>query len=202
MFDYVKEDGSPDGTPDDWQRWDGLLEEAKNRFEYQESDGVGFFYKRGQVDWDLTNRLRAKERAKAGKYRDILNSEHSEDYYRWYGDGANMTDEQWSKYRAGTLEMWQDKPNPREAQNRTQAMRLWAALTPEERNQYGMTHFGQQPVVWEALNEFGKFERRRGPLASYMQYINAYKVKRYINQNGKQVPLLGDIDPGPPAPVS
>jgi hypothetical protein len=35
-----------------------------------------------------------------------------------------------------------------------------------------------------------------------MQYINAYKVKCYINQNGKQVPLLGDIDPGPPAPVS
>jgi hypothetical protein len=199
-YKYLNPDGTPKGTPKDWEEYDKLLDAKDARFDYRVVEGQKYYYKNGMVDQETTDLERARERATAGKYKDIVNSQHKDDYYRWYGDGSNMTDAQWAKYTAGTLDMWNDTPDAREAQNRNQAMRLWAALTPEERRTYGVAEAGQSPVSWRGRDEFGNQGSRRTSLAAYIQYINTYMSDKYKGPNG--TPFLGDLDPRPPTQLS
>lgn len=199
-YKYLKPDGTPMGTPQEWAEYDKILDSKDARWDYQTSSGQKFYYKNGMVDQETTELDRARERATAGRYKDIFNSQHRDDYYRWYGDGANMTDAQWAQYTAGTLPMWKDTPDAREAQNRTTAMRLWKSQTPEERRVYGVSEAGQTPVTWRGRDEFGNQGTRRTSLAAYMQYINTYISDQYKAPDGTSI--LGDLDPRPPTPLS
>jgi cell wall-associated NlpC family hydrolase len=193
-YPYQNADGSPKDGPAEWQEYDKKLSAARNRFEFVQKDGKGFYMKDGKVDPELTGLFEDKQRATAYRYRSVFNSPNKDDYYRWFGDGANLTDKQWEQYQAGTLDMWHDNPDPREAKNRNTAMRVWAGLTPEERWTYGIPEAGGgKPITYSALGPTGKMESRSSSLAGYINYINTYKNNHYV---------LGDIDPNPQQAVS
>jgi hypothetical protein len=192
-YAYQNPDGTPFGSPKEWADMDKELAANRNRFEFKSSGGQGFFFKNGEPNEKLNEMYRAKQQATANRYRSVENSPNKEEYYRWFGDGANLTDKQWQQYTDGTLDMWHDKPSTREAQNRVQAMRVWAGLTPQERNTYGLPEAGGgNPIAWDASVDTGT-ERRRTSLANYIAYINAYKNNHY---------QLGDIDPNPQEALS
>jgi hypothetical protein len=112
-----------------------------------------------------------------------------------------MTDEQWRQYTAGTLDMWRDNPDPREAQNRTEAMRVWGSLTNDEKRKYGTYAANHKPVVWRAYRPNGQVETRRTSLWNYVSYMNLWRQDRYKNTaNGE--PFLGELDPLAGAAVS
>jgi cell wall-associated NlpC family hydrolase len=201
-YSYQNPDGTPftdtatgqPTSPDDWQKFDQQLEIARNRFEFREEDGKGFYFKNGKLDEDLTKKFEARQRATAFRYRSVYNSPNREDYYRWFGDGANLTDKQWDQYKAGTLDMWHDDPDPREARNRVNAMRVWSSLTPEERWTYGIPEYGGgRAITWRGIGDTGSLQDKSTSLANYISYIGIYKDKKY---------KLGDIDPDPQQAVS
>jgi cell wall-associated NlpC family hydrolase len=190
LYKYQFSDGEPYGTPTDWAKWDEELSKKQSQWDFQEKDGYRVYITPGNkgVDRRLTTIYEAKQYALANKYKDVRQSPHAEDFYRWYGDGVNFTDEQWTRYKAGTLDMWRDKPDTREAQNRNEATRVWASLTPDERNRYGLPAHGYQPIEWTAYLPSGRTEKRKTSLANYINYINGWKTKEWLGK-------LGDIDP-------
>lgn len=193
-YKYQDENGNPVGLPDDWVENDKKLDSKDARWDYNVSRGEKFYYKNGQPDHEMTELNRQRERAKANRWRDVLNSEHADDYYRYFGDGAGMTDKEWRQYNDGTLDLYRDEPNPREAQNRIQARRVWSALTPEERRTANVESAGEAPVSWQGMNERGQIVTRRTSLQEYINYINTYSTDRRK--------LLGDLDSSPPDQLS
>ena len=196
LYKYQFSDGEPYGTPSDWAKWDEELSKKQSRWDFQEKNGSRIYITPGNrgVDQRLTRVYEAKQYAMANKYKDVRESPHAEDYYRWYGDGVNFTDAEWEKYKAGTLDMWRDKPDAREAQNRNEATRVWASLTPDERGQYGMSNYGYRPIEWTAYVQ-GRPQKRRTSLANYIDYINGWKYQAWVGK-------LGDIDPATGETVS
>jgi len=187
FYRYQDEQGNPVGTPVDWKRWDGEIEAARKTSYAFRSGAFGIFQKDGKLDEDLTNKYKWQQQGRANKLKDVLNSQHADDYQHWFGDGADLTEDQWRQYQNGTLDMWKDKPPPIEAKNRTRAMRLWAALTPQERVDRGVEIQGGGPPI-SYLHKWpsGIWTTERVPLAAYMRYINANRSGAY---------LLGDLDP-------
>ena len=192
-YKYQNADGTPMGTPQDWKDWDKELSDNKDRFHFTSRGGQGFFFKDGQPDEKLNNLYAAQQQGQANRYKAVYTSPNRDDYYRWFGDGANLTDKQWQQYSNGTLDMWHDTPSQKEALNRVQAMRLWASLTPQQQNTYANGD-GRAPIKWEAPSVGGQGTEVRGTsLAAYMAYIRTYRNKDYD---------LGDIDQKQPEAVS
>ena len=196
LYKYQNPDGSPFGTPEKWAEYDKMLAEKTNRFDYVDQNGVRIFTKgpRHERDQETTDIYNARRTAQANKFKDVRASDHKNDYYRWYGDGAQMTDGQWQQYTAGTLPMWRDNPDPREAQNRNEAMRVWGSLTNQEKRQYGIEQYGHKRIAWRAYRPNGTVEERRTSLWNYMAYINLWRQDKYKNTADGQ-PFLGELDP-------
>ena len=193
FYKYQNPDGSPFGTPKEWAENDRKLADKKARFDYVENGGERVYVKANRErDEELTRIYAAKQTATANRYKDVRRSEHRDDYYRWYGDGVQMTDEQWQQYKAGTLDMWRDKAAPAEAKRRLEAQRVWASLGPKERREYGIEAFGYKAVEWDAYDpRDGDPDPRSTSLANYIAYINTWKQDKWRG-------ALGDVDPEAP----
>ena len=122
---YVNEDGTPMGTPDDWVKWDVRLK--ANSDKYDKPHGR-------YLDPQLQVLSDAKARGSVKPAETAYRSKDYADYERWFGVGRNMSDDNWKKYQAGTLEMWTDKPPAQEALNRNNILGLYAMLTPTQRS--------------------------------------------------------------------
>lgn len=122
--EYVNADGTAMGTPDDWVQWDKKL--SSNNDKYDKAHGR-------YLDTNLQILSDAKTRGAVKPADTVYRSKGYWDYQRWFGVGRNMTDAQFSQYRAGTLDMWSDHPDAKEAQNRADILELYKTLTPDQR---------------------------------------------------------------------
>jgi hypothetical protein len=169
---YVNEDGSPMGTSDDWVKWDQRLSANSDKY-----DKVRGRY----IDPSLETLSQAKARGAVLPAGAAYASKNYWDYAHWFGVGRAMTDAQWQQYRAGTLPMWTDTPDPKEALHREDVLAIYAALTPDQRAT------ATTSIVWQ-----GKTYTRQ-------TYKNVVKWLGLVkSDHWKDLGLDPGIDPGAP----
>ena len=126
---YMNADGTPMGEPKDWIRWDAQLASQDNWDKFK-----GMYISR-----EMEERAQAKARGQVNAQKIAFQSKGYWDYEREFGIGRQMRDDQWAKFRAGTLDMWRDSPTPEVARERNDVMALYRALTPDQRFRTSVT---------------------------------------------------------------
>jgi Peptidase_C39 like family len=126
---YLQQDGTPDGGPDKWAAYNQALSSV-DRWDKRSGQ---------YVDKHLQILADERMRGAANAAKVAFNSPGYWDYERWFGLGKNMTDDQWSKFRAGTLDMWADKPTPQEAQNRNNLIGAYKEFNTPDPKRRGWT---------------------------------------------------------------
>lgn len=170
-YPYTNPDGTPMGSPQEWRDWDTKLKVNSDKL-YR-----GIYVDKAGNPIDELNHLKAgKDEATANRYKTVLGSPNREAFYRWYGDGANLTDDQYQQYTSGTLPMWKDNPDPTEAKNRVAAMRWGQAHTRQQ------IYDSTLPITWTGDDGYGRMVRHpNDTMASYLRYISRNKVDKYLN---------------------
>jgi flagellum-specific peptidoglycan hydrolase FlgJ len=199
---FTNPDGSPMGSPHEWQDWNAKLDQHADRYDKQS----GIYVKHlpnGHVvpDPDLNTYAAGKAQANADRMKDVLNGPYASDYERLYGKGAAMTDKQWQQYQAGTLPgEWNDPGGtvpPTESQQRHKALLIWSALTPQERIDYSDPKKWNQQMTWLGTDwqHGGKtMTVRHTTLTEYVRYINQWQSAHWKGQ-GLGAPDAPDASP-------
>ena len=170
-YPYVNPDGTPMGSPQEWRDWDTKLKVNADKLH-----GGVYSDARGNPIDELNHLKAGKDEAAANRYRTVLASPNKDAFYRWYGDGAGLTDEQYQQYTSGTLPMWKDNPDPTEAKNRVAAMRWAQAHTRQQ------IYDSKLPITWTGDDGYGRMARHpNDTMASYLRYISRNKVDKYLN---------------------
>ena len=168
MVPFQNPDGTPLGNPKEWASWDSLLAHSKDRSTFK--NGLYYAGAGGKSADELNQLNAAKQQANANRYKMINLSPHKDDYQRWFGDGANMTDAQWQQLQAGTLDMWTDKPTPDEAKRRVGVLRLAQGYTKPELNNSKLQFSYTDTAGYRYTND---------SLAAYVRFINSVKSSKY-----------------------
>ena len=200
---FQNKDGTPYGDPKQWKDLDTKLAAYKDRAHYSN----GLYYSSPGVQWDELNQAnQAKQTAQADRYKAILTSPNKNDWYRTFGDGANLTDADWAKFQAGTLDMWTDHPDPAEAQNRIKALRTAQAFTTYDlRTDPLLTLHGNGPggkwaVYGKVMNPKGQMTQQGMTLAGYVAYIKGHTTKEFLDKTGFGGDVQVDPNSGPGVP--
>jgi len=183
---FVNPDGSPMGDPKQWQEWDNALTASKDRAHYRTTTSGGVYIQGfGNYSKDDLNQInKAKLEANANRFRQVLQSPNKDDYERWFGAGSGMTDEQWTKYQAGTLDgMWSDAPSPAEAQRRNGILRISQALTKPEQINWSAAN-NPKKITYDFTGANG-YQYRNATLDQYLRYIRSVQSPawKYVGQD-------------------
>jgi len=95
-----------------------------------------------------------------------------------------MTDEQWTKYQAGTLDgMWSDAPSPAEAQRRNGILRISQALTKPEQINWSAAN-NPKKITYDFTGANG-YQYRNATLDQYLRYIRSVQSPawKYVGQD-------------------